>query len=208
MEKIPINETYDYVLDDDDAKLLEKRFKTLQSFWAVDNVSLRKKMSRFYHFVDLSFNLFKLKERSVCKTGCSHCCHVDVEIIYAEAAYIQEMTGIKHNEIYKKQKNDFHKTKTPCPFLKDNNCSIYEFRPIACRAFFTIDSVEFCKRDDSPKHEIFTIESWPTLMKFYSKIFFSGNRRYGDIREWFSGENVNQKKWDSFSEKCIHEPFL
>lgn len=77
---------------------------------------------------------------AACKKGCSHCCHIPVSIHTADAQRIGRAIGrppasprlsLKEGIEY-----GYH---MPCPFLKDNACSIYEHRPLPCRVQFNLD---------------------------------------------------------------------
>jgi uncharacterized protein len=78
---------------------------------------------------------------SPCKSGCSSCCYQAVVLPPQEAQYIGSHIKRKAKQpkrwITTPQQVEHHakqfNTSTPCPFLKDGNCSIYEHRPLACR---------------------------------------------------------------------------
>jgi len=79
-----------------------------------------------------------------CKRPCGDCCHFGFESInYADALRIVERKGISWKEfgdvctlLRQKGKDDMWAIKgLPCPFLKDELCSIYEFRPDVCRNY-------------------------------------------------------------------------
>ncbi len=40
---------------------------------------------------------------------------------------------------------DYYALRTPCPFLEDENCSIYEDRPAACRELLVTSPAELCQ---------------------------------------------------------------
>jgi Fe-S-cluster containining protein len=42
----------------------------------------------------------------------------------------------------------YFKQKKPCSFLRNNSCSIYEQRPIACREYLIVDTDTFCNFND------------------------------------------------------------
>ena len=85
------------------------------------------------------------QETSVCRKGCSHCCRIAVEILPLEAQYIAANTKHKvRTELNKKPGKIGY-----CPFMdkKTAECTVYDFRPFACRAFAAYDSPEYCKTD-------------------------------------------------------------
>lgn len=101
-----------------------------------------------------------------CHKSCSHCCYMVVSITQFEALYIKQY--IKHN-CSKTLINNFHskikqlksehpeifdidfmatenrtKIRTPCIFLENNCCSIYNARPAICRTYISLSPSEVC----------------------------------------------------------------
>lgn len=76
-----------------------------------------------------------------CKKGCAFCCHQSIQLSSMEAGYIASNTGIQpvalSAPIYRDPLG--FSEKTPCPFLKQGACSIYEFRPLICRIHVSLD---------------------------------------------------------------------
>jgi hypothetical protein len=75
-----------------------------------------------------------------CRAGCTACCYIEIDISRAEAAAIGAYcieNGITIDREYlAKQISTGRKTYSDisrCAFLKDNLCSIYPVRPVACR---------------------------------------------------------------------------
>lgn len=72
---------------------------------------------------------------------CAHCCHIPVALLETETAIIGEAIGRKPRKVSAQkplsQEYGYHR---PCPFLKNNRCSIYEDRPFACRTHLSLDA--------------------------------------------------------------------
>jgi len=85
---------------------------------------------------------------SACKQGCSYCCNIAATITTTEARIIGKYVGRKPLVLTKRVDifgNIPKYSGTPCPFLKQGRCSIYEVRPLACRIHFNLaDSPYFC----------------------------------------------------------------
>ncbi len=76
------------------------------------------------------------KEYICCEVGCSYCCEKgdyplsDIELQYLMKGYILLDNAVKQavrNNIKNMKKGGV------CPFLLNNKCSVYAFRPIICR---------------------------------------------------------------------------
>lgn len=102
-----------------------------------------------------------------CKKGCSFCCYIGVSVSKEEADLIKSF-GVKPNqERLTKQlevlpqdlkREDIVSTwekisyqDRACIFLKDNECSIYEARPLICRTYKVASPAENCNRKDGAK---------------------------------------------------------
>ena len=81
------------------------------------------------------------KPHAACRRGCSHCCHIPVLIPQQEAELIGKRIGVKPRKVVGITRREdiesgYH---NPCPFLREDQCSIYEHRPLACRAQLNMD---------------------------------------------------------------------
>jgi Fe-S-cluster containining protein len=142
-----------------------------------------------------------LGKQAVCRKGCSHCCHIAVAINQAEADLIGRATGrepAKPVNRMTERRAEFAEAiplgyGNPCPFLVNNECSIYDARPLACRMHFNLDvSPDLCKLDNSR----------PVLLYDNLKTFMAGVMAAGgphkvtiaDIREFFPKEPDHDDK--------------
>ena len=92
--------------------------------------------------------------------------HLQLKAIYDEIGDLLEKKGQKEYDQYI--------TQTPCPFLKDNLCDVYEFRPDGCRMFpntaFAMLS-EDCEALDRFKRQYKSLKRGRSCKeKFYSTI--------------------------------------
>ncbi len=97
-------------------------------------------------------NLALLKRdnaRIDCGAGCAACCHQDVEATIPEAILVAAQIGgeadPRHDAILAEAETSLsdapgRRLPRPCPLLRENRCSVYDVRPLACRAVFSPDA--------------------------------------------------------------------
>jgi uncharacterized protein len=77
---------------------------------------------------------------AACRSGCAHCCHISVAMAPLEAEIIGEAIGRPPAPGPGRVSHDYGYHR-PCVFLgKDNRCTIYKDRPLACRVHFNLDN--------------------------------------------------------------------
>lgn len=98
-----------------------------------------------------------------CKKGCSICCHLNVVVTNDEADLLFEKYDKSQDEKLKRQAAVTDDLKYPsilgysdaaCVFLKDNECSVYEDRPMACRSYRVISDPDECDAIKYPDHMV------------------------------------------------------
>jgi Fe-S-cluster containining protein len=160
-----------------------------------------KFMEMLYKYVDKVME--HISPLSVCQSGCSNCCKLNVSVSIMEAEYIESKTGHKYNRkarefTQQRRGENSGKLLSNCPFLNVNTrtCSIYEYRPLSCRMFLTFDSADHCKTVNST-HKIFSTESSPAFTQVLISLLKSVNKQQrlrfniSEIRELF--KKVKQK---------------
>ncbi|MBN2519860.1 MAG: YkgJ family cysteine cluster protein [Bacteroidales bacterium] len=68
------------------------------------------------------------KNNMVCKAGCDSCCY-NFKVFPVEFYAIKKASGLKGDF----SKSDVIEGNERCQFLKNNKCTIYQYRPIICR---------------------------------------------------------------------------
>ncbi len=137
---------------------------------------------------------FEARPYAPCHKGCAHCCHIPVELDTVEAAQIGRAIGVKPSapKHYKKESRGLYqsrkqyKTGTPCVFLANNECSIYEQRPLVCRQQISL-------ADTSAPCDTRTLATVPYLnargivKNWFAYLYFEkrADLRLADIREFF-----------------------
>jgi uncharacterized protein len=129
-----------------------------------------------------------------CTQGCSHCCHVSIPIADFEASYMGTGLNIKPAQIKQSIRRDVSEfsTQTPCNFLKDGSCSIYNFRPLTCRIHVNFDIDNYwCHHENWNKPEAGIAR--PTIhaiVEAYHLLSGKAEPIVADIRDYFpNGKN-------------------
>ena len=113
-----------------------------------------------------------------CKKGCSFCCRMPtIELSELEAAEISRQTGVPISESPPRD----HAWK-PCPFLKDDSCTIYEHRPFFCRTHVVFSKTPTWCAPDKCNQFDFPLIRFPNLIEAYREL---NKGKVRDIRETF-----------------------
>lgn len=96
---------------------------------------------------------------SACKKGCSHCCKMAVVITSDEAEAIGSAINVTPHKPVQSLKSQEEMAQrfmgVPCPFLENDVCSIYAFRPLPCMTHYNLSSYpEICDVVNHPGHDV------------------------------------------------------
>jgi Fe-S-cluster containining protein len=97
-----------------------------------------------------------------CRRGCTNCCHQKVISTPSEGLsiylYIRDegrwsealeaRLAEEDAHATRTSHSDWFKEKRPCPFLKNDSCSIYPVRPVGCITTFSTGDPNYCGRSD------------------------------------------------------------
>ncbi len=127
------------------------------------NAKTRKELLRVFRDIDIRADKFikDVTEHSTfkptCAKGCSHCCNLLPTVTIAETVSILirigpnrwaeiEPTVMEHVRILDENPDfiDWFKNARGCVFLVNNECSIYENRPMTCRVHVSGDDPNLC----------------------------------------------------------------
>jgi len=128
---------------------------------------------------------------AACRRGCAHCCHIRVEMTELEAERLGQAIGRQPNtrHRYLPAQASAYGYDTPCPFLVDSECSIYEHRPFACRKHHSVDVNElFCRLDVPAAFAASVPQVRPTAALLVWGSAVTASMGVADIRDWFPGE--------------------
>jgi hypothetical protein len=123
--------------------------------------------SAFYwadYCLDLLESATPVPKPSVCQAGCDFCCHNQVELTAPEALLLGSFlmdrlspanlqlllerveTSLARRAGKTKIQLAARRAQFPCPLLEDGRCSVYEVRPLMCRAMHSLE-VDACRRE-------------------------------------------------------------
>lgn len=96
------------------------------------NASARSRLRRVYVLMD---EIAQARAHHVaCGKGCADCCRMNISITSLEAVQLVTSSGRKPKPVARSishPTNEFYGK--ACPFLVDNQCSVYDDRPLSCR---------------------------------------------------------------------------
>lgn len=138
--------------------------RRLHAIWR-DNASNKSKRGRVIKIAtELNDALAPV---SACRKGCSHCCHENLPLLEHEAERLARVSGKPMRRLPSASFNDMRDGMTathgtPCPFLVDDACSVYEDRPFYCRLLLSLnDTAAECAKlegpDDINSYELKTV---------------------------------------------------
>lgn len=101
------------------------------------------------------------KKEIKCKTGCTACCFIEVDISTNEATVIIDYckeNNIEVNKAYLTEQaavgRNTYSSLSRCVFLKDNLCSIYPVRPVACRKHWVKTDPALCDFSENITNQV------------------------------------------------------
>ena len=115
-------------------------------------------------------------KKIACGVGCDHCCYQNVEVSIPEAILVSLQVADPADPRYAKiletadaiaglgQDERVHHPE-PCPLLVDHKCSVYENRPLICRATMS-PFAKGCREALEGKVDNFQIYTLPQLVAF------------------------------------------
>jgi hypothetical protein len=101
-----------------------------------------------------------------CQAGCAWCCYEQLQVHILDAVAIAaHLPAPLDYHLETRESHQIKRIFRPCPFLSQENiCSVYEHRPLPCRAHHSVD-VDRCRQaveNQDPERQV------PMLIRYYS----------------------------------------
>lgn len=163
-------------------KPLEEREAHLVEWYGRLKGNPMTKLRALYDFMAQVYG--SIHKFTPCKKGCTSCCHYPVSIRDVEIKFIERETGILRTKNILESEN-YHGL--PCPFLQNNSCSIYPFRPFVCRRHITITKTAHWCHPDRANAAKFPLVNFSEVDRVFNAIVLeSHSSKAWDIRQIFS----------------------
>ncbi len=152
---------------------------------AAQNASLKSKLAKVTQLMD---ELSSAASSYVaCRSGCSACCKMNVSITLLEAERLAAVSGKRLATVVRPMvhKQD-HFAGIPCPFLKNEKCSVYAHRPLACRAHFSFAADDYVCQPENAYVGGMGMVRFDGVHKAYLNVAgATALKGFADIRDFF-----------------------
>jgi Fe-S-cluster containining protein len=180
--EVTINAFYDAMTEEDKQKLRSSLKRVISATTRPAN-----KMKEILIIADSAFR--HTTGRVACARGCAHCCYIGVSMTTVEAKAIGEQIGIEPRDVANAAPRDpaSWSNETPCPFLENAECSIYEHRPLECRTHFNFDKDNYWCRYENADGALIPKTKIENLGAAYQLVSMGKNSppTFADIRDFF-----------------------
>ncbi|MCU6501976.1 YkgJ family cysteine cluster protein [Rugamonas sp. A1-17] len=149
-----------------------------------ENMSSRAKLGKLIALVDSV--AATVAPFVACKETCSGCCYIPVPISEVEAERIGAAIGRPPAKMASDHEASMEKfTGVVCTFLVDRKCSIYEHRPMSCRAHVSLDEDPLlCEAQPYGRPDV-KVYSLDLRFVDLAYVMMNGARHVADVREFF-----------------------
>lgn len=150
-----------------------------------ENSSAKSKLSKVYRLQDEASSI--AAPFVACRRGCSACCRMNVSVTSIEAERLSDITGRQARKLTRPVQHHLEKfSGVDCPFLVDESCSVYEYRPFACRAHLSFDLTAYwCQPQRSNVSGMGMAKMGGAQLAYASIASSTLLRGFADIRDFF-----------------------
>ena len=172
------------------AKLDKEQYRLAKKLRKPRNEDPFESLLSLYQYVDRVYS--HTSGLVACTRGCSYCCHIPVQLTRLEVAYIASRIG---SEVHEPLVSIGHAPAPkapdparPCPFLRNQECSIYEHRPLSCSTHVNFEPTnEVCSFQHDGTENALLIDrerSFPAVLKTLSSLGGEEGSRICEIRDY------------------------
>lgn len=149
----------------------------------------------------------RASDKVACRKGCAFCCYLRVEVFAFELDAIQtymeyaldpqQLQTVTHNiaatypSVKGLRDTEHHGINIRCPFLLDQQCSIYPVRPLSCAGYNSLKAALCRRSNDDPHDTSFGIPQDPAIgyakMRQLALVQMAIDASYDDCTELISG---------------------
>jgi len=161
-------------------QLQQKEAGLVDWFARLKGNSLTKLLALYDFMAQLYSSIEKF---TPCKKGCTSCCHYPVTIREIEIQLIERESRIRRNRTIRKA-GSYHGVR--CPFLQNDRCSIYAYRPFVCRRHIALTKTSHWCHPDRANQINISLVNFSEIDRVFDLIVQeSGSFPSFDIREVF-----------------------
>lgn len=164
---------------------IDRRDDLIASSLERENSSARSKLGKVYALLG---DVSKAAAPYVaCDKGCSGCCKMNVSITVHEAERLASASGRTMARVTRPVVHEEARfAGVNCPFLVNDECSVYEARPYACRAHFSFDDTAYwCQPERAYAGKMGLLGLGGAKQAYVNIAMRSQLRGFADIRDFF-----------------------
>jgi Fe-S-cluster containining protein len=159
--------------------------------WALDGARKAIKVKKLHQLADRVSEYAMAQGALVeCEKGCCKCCQYRIDITQTEADILAEYTG--RTRANPERPRDMFQEAVSCPFLVENQCSVYPVRPMQCRGYFALAPVPgsdlaSCKAVSLEEYRTARLHVLRPPQKLVEALLQreGSQNRFADIRDYF-----------------------
>lgn len=158
------------------------------------NASPPSKLRRVYTLID---EIAQARSNLVaCRKGCADCCRINISITKLEASQLSKATGRRAADIPGSKSHPVAEfSGLSCPFLVNEECSVYGDRPLSCRkhASYYISNWA-CKTDNLEVQGVPLLNFSGLDQALFVVSAEKGQTIVADIRDFFPPTEMGNRK--------------